>query len=242
MATALTFNSLVADLQSYLERGGPAADPTVFKQLPKLINLAERAIARKLKITGMIMPVTSVLVGGIPVYAKPSGWRRTTSMNFGTFEGVGSINTADSSQTVDGPGTVDEVVAVAQNIRNPLFTRSYEYCRNYWPDQTQTDVPKFYCDYDYKHWLIVPTPDIAYPWEINYYGLPNLLDLSNQTNFWTDFAPETLLYRALLECTPFLKNDERIATWEKMYEEAVGGLDSEDISRAVDRASVRKET
>lgn len=241
MATALTFNSLISSLQSYLERGGPTADPTVFRQLPSLINLAERAIARKLKITGMIIPVISTLQSGVPVYAKPSGWRRTTSMNFGVYGG-GAVDTADTSQTVDGPGTVDQGVAVQQNLRNPIWTRSYEYCRRYWPDQTQVGVPLFYCDYDYKHWLVVPTPNINYPWEINYYGLPNLLDASNQTNFWTDFAPETLLYRALLECTPFLKNDERIATWEKMYEEAVGGLDSEDISRAVDRASVRKET
>lgn len=222
MATALTFNSLIATLQSYLERGGPTADPTVFAQLPSLINLAERAIARKLKITGMILPVTSTLQVGVSVYAKPSGWRRTTSMNYGVA-------------TAADP-------APAQNSRVPLFTRSYEYCRTYWPDQTLTGAPKFYADYNYQHWLVVPTPDVNYPWEINYWGLPNLLDTTNQTNFWTDFAPETLLYRSLLECTPFLKNDERIATWDKMYEEAVSGLSDEDITRAVDRASVRKET
>jgi len=244
MATALTFTSLIKTLQSYLERGGPSTDPTVYNQLPSLINLAERAIARRLKITGMIIPVTSVLTVGVPVYAKPSGWRRTTSMNYGVGAAGSNSDTVDSPITIDGPGTIDEVSSLGidnQNQRVPLFARSYEYCRSYWPDSTQTGPPEFYADYDYKHWLIVPTPDIDYAWEINYYGLPNLLDSTNQTNFWTDFAPETLLYRALLECTPFLKNDERISVWKEMYEEAVTGLGTEDLTRVVDRASVRKE-
>lgn len=244
MATALTFTSLVTTLQAYLERGGPSTDPTVYGQLPSLINLAERAIARRLKITGMVTPVISALEAGIPVYAKPSGWRRTTSMNYGSGAMGLSSDTVDSTLTIDGGGTIDEVgglSSISQNFRNPIYSRSYEYCRSYWPDQTQTGPPEFYCDYDYEHWLVVPTPDISYPWEIIYYGLPNLLDNSNQTNFWTNFAPETLLYRALLECTPFLKNDERIATWKEMYEEAVTGLNTEDLTRVVDRASVRKE-
>lgn len=240
MATALTFNSLITTLQAYLERGGLSTDPTVYNQLPSLINQAERSIARKLKITGMIIPVTSLLAAGSPVYAKPSGWRRTTSMNYGSAPAL-SPGTVDSSSTIDGHSTIDTFTPPPQNYRKALFSRSYEYCRYYWPDQTKTGPPEFYCDYDYKHWLIVPTPDIAYPWEVNYYGLPNLLDITNQTNFWTDFAPETLIYRSLLECTPFLKNDERIPVWKEMYDEAVTNLNTEDLTRVVDRASVRKE-
>lgn len=240
MATALTYNSLIATLQAYLERGGPTADPTVFAQLPSLVNLAERAIARRLKITGMVIPVVSTLQQGVAVYPKPSGWRRTTSMSFGTSGGA--ANTVDSSSFINSNSVDTDPTQQNQNFRNIMYSRSYEYCRNYWPDQTQFGTPKFYSDYNYQNWLIVPTPVLSYPWEIIYYGLPNLLDTNNQTNFWTNFAPETLLYRALLECTPFLKNDERIATWQKMYEEAASGLEGEDIQRAVDRASVRKET
>lgn len=215
MPVALTFTSLQATLQSYLERGSGTTDPVVFGQFPLLINNAERAIARRLKIQGMNVPVISTLSANNPVYTKPNGWRRTISMNFGT--------------------------GALQNARTPMFSRSYDYCRSYWPDPSLTSPPQFYADYDYAHWLIVPTPDISYPWEILYYGLPSLLDGTNQTNFWTDFAPETLLYRALLECTPFLKNDERVPVWQTLYEEAVGNLEKEDLMRTVDRAAVRNE-
>jgi hypothetical protein len=219
MPVALTFTSLISTLQAFLERGNGTTDPVVFGQFPLLINNAERAIARRLKILGMNVPLVGTLVAGTAVYTKPNGWRRTISMNFGTV-------------TVADP---------AQNAATPLFPRQYEYCLSYWPDLTQTAQPQFYADYDYAHWLVVPTPPINYPWQILYYGLPQLLDSSNQTNFWTNFAPETLLYRALVECEPFLKNDERLPVWKGQYEEAVTNLEKEDLMRSVDRAAVRNE-
>ena len=220
MPTALTFTSLSTQvLQAYVERGGSATDPNFFGQIPLLINNAERAIARRLKILGMNIPIIGTLSAGNAVYPKPNGWRRTISMNFGI------ATPADA----------------AQNAATPLFPRQYEYCLSYWPDLTLTQQPEFYADYDYAHWLIVPTPPISYPWQILYYGLPQLLDNSNQTNFWTNFAPETLLYRTLLEVAMFLKNDERVATFRPMYEEAVTELGNEDLMRSVDRAAVRNE-
>lgn len=216
MPVALTFTALSSQVvQAYVERGGSATDPVFNGQIPLLINNAERAIARRLKILGMNIPIVGTLVAGTAVYTKPNGWRRTISMNFGT-------------------GT-------PQNSANPLFARQYEYCLSYWPDLTQTAQPLYYADYDYAHWLVVPTPLVNYPWQILYYGLPQLLDNSNQTNFWADFAPETLLYRTMLECAPFLKNDERMPVWEKLYEEAVTNLEKEDLMRSVDRAAVRNE-
>lgn len=218
MATAMTFTSLKQDLRNYLERG-EVDDTTVFDQFPRLINLAERDIAQRLKILGFITPVISGLVAGQPVYAKPDRWRRTVSMNYG----------------------IASVADPAQNRRVPIFARGLEYCQTYWPDQSLTAPPKFVADYDYQHWLIAPTPNIDYPWALNLYMLPPLLDDTVQTNWTSDYAPSALLYRALLECTPFLKNDERISVWRDMYEEQIMGLQNQDLQRIVDRAATRKE-
>lgn len=216
MATSMTFETLQEDVRRYLERGSSlAADPTVFKQIPRLINLAERKIARELKVQGFITVVTSDLVPGQSVYDKPSSWRETVSINIGT--GVGNAS------------------------RTPVFPRGYEYARTYWPDESQRTTPQFYADYDYKHWLLVPTPDAAYPMEVVYYALPPLLDETQQTNWLTDFAPQLLLYATLLEATPFLKNDERIAVWQSMYDRAAAMLNGEDLAKVLDRAAVRKQ-
>lgn len=216
MATTMTFTTLKQDVQRYLERGSSlASDPIVFEQIPRLINLAERRISRELKVQGFINVVTLTLAAGQSVYDKPDRWRDTVSFNIGT----GSGNAA----------------------RKTIFTRDYEYVRNYWPDASETDEPVFYADYDYEHWLVAPTPDADYPAEILYYELPPLLDETTQTNWITEFAPQLLLYGTLLEATPFLKNDDRIPTWQNMYDRAAAMLNGEDLAKILDRSAVRKE-
>lgn len=216
MATAMTFTTLKQDVQRYLERGATlAADPIVFEQIPRLINLAERRIARELKIQGFINVVSTNLAPGQSVIAKPDRWRDTVSVTIGA-----------------GPNNEQ---------RKSLFSRGYEYARSYWPDATQTAEPIFYADYDYNHWLVVPTADAAYPLEILYYQLPPLLDDEHETNWLTENAPEILLYGSLLEATPFLKNDERIPVWQSMYDRSAAMLNGEDLAKILDRSAVRKE-
>lgn len=216
MPTAMTFATLKQDVQRYLERGATlASDPVVFEQIPRLINLAERRIARELKVQGFINVVTTNMTVGQSVYDKPDRWRDTVSINIGT--GAGNAT------------------------RKMLLTRDYEYLRSYWPNEAETGEPVFYSEYDYSHWLIVPTPDEAYPIEILYYELPPLLDDATQTNWLTEYAPQLLLYGTLVEATPFLKNDERINVWQSMYDRSAAMLNGEDLAKILDRSATRKE-
>jgi hypothetical protein len=205
----MTYSSLLDDARRYLERGFTAeSDPIVYEQLPRLITLAERRIARELKIQGFIRAVSTTLAVGVATYLKPDRWRDTISMRI-----------ADTS----------------------LFARSYEYCRFYWPTESNTGTPKFYSDYDYNHWLICPTPAVDTPVEIMYYEQPALLGEDSTTNWMTEYAPDVLLYAVLLEASPFLKKDERIATWQAMYDRAAQALNGEDLKKIMDRASNRSE-
>jgi hypothetical protein len=216
MATTTTFTTLKEDIRRYLERGFTlASDQLVYEQIPRLINLAERRIARELKVEGLINVLTGTMSPGLAVYPKPDRWRSTVSFNFGT---------GDQS-----------------NEYNQLFPRSYEYVRSYWPNRDQTDVPLFYAEYDYNNWIVAPTPDQAYPFEVLVYQLLPLLDETNQTNWLTDYAPQVLLYASLLEATPFLKNDERIPVWQQMYDRSAQALNGEDLSKILDRSARRTE-
>lgn len=69
-----------------------------------------------------------------------------------------------------------------------------------------------------------------------------MLGDDQQTNFITEYAPDLLLYATLLESAPFLKNDERITTWQTMYDRAAKALDNEDVGRILDRTANRSET
>ena len=205
----MTYDSLLVDIRRYLERGfTQASDQIVFDQLPRLITLAERRIARELKIEGFIRAITTPLSIGVSTYLKPDRWRDTISM------------------TVNG---------------TPIQTRSYEYLRNYWPDEAQTASPQFYADYDYANWLIAPTPNAASTLEILYYEQPALLGDTLQSNWLTEYAPELILYASLLEATPFLKNDDRVQLWQGLYDRCAQAFSGQDLGRILDRSAQRSE-
>ena len=214
MATNTTFDTLQEDVRAYIERGS-SVDVTVYEQIPRLINSAERRLATELKIQGFINVVSMTLTAGQSVYDKPDRWRDTVA--FGIATGAGFTD----SKTV--------------------FAREYGYCRNYWPNPATQGEPTYYADYDYSHWLVVPTPDAAYPAEIIYYELLPLLDDTNQSNWLTDYAPRLLLYATLLECAPFLKEDSRIAVWQAFYDREAGMVNGQDLAKILDRSAVRKE-
>jgi hypothetical protein len=122
--------------------------------------------------------------------------------------------------------------------RQPLFLRKYEFMREYWPSTTETAVPKYYGDYDYTHWLVAPTPDLAYSMEVSYYERVQPLDSTNQTNWFTQYAPQAMLYGTLLQAMPFLKNDERLQMWQAQYSQIITALKEEDKSRIGDRQAI----
>jgi hypothetical protein len=106
-----------------------------------------------------------------------------------------------------------------------------------WPDDSNTDKPRYFADYDYNTWIVGPTPDQSYPFEVLIWELPSLLDSANQQNWITLYAPEVLLYSSLLECMPFLKNDDRIQTWDQYFKEGMTALSNESIQDLVNRAT-----
>lgn len=207
MAYTMTYSSLLDDVRRYLERGWTEdSDVNVYEQLPHLVTLAERRIARELKVSLFLRAVSTSLVAGTETYAKPDRWRETVSVS------------------IDG---------------TPIQARGYEFCRAYWPDATETGTPVYYADYDYSHWLLTPTPASAATMEVLYYEQPDLLGDDNQTNAITEYAPDLLTYAVLLETAPFLKNDERIQTWQGMYERAGKAITGEDTGRILDRNANR---
>ena len=140
---------------------------------------------------------------------KPARWHKTVSMNV----------------TVSGS-------------KQPVYLRKYEYLREYWPDAAATSVPLYYADYDYTNWLVAPTPTAAYAFEVLYYERIQPLDSTNQTNWFTIYAPQALLYGSLLQAMPFVKNDERMGMWQANYDQIMQTLKAEDVQRIGDRQAI----
>lgn len=211
MATAsvMTYDSLVENIQSYLER----TDTATLEKIPLFIMLAEQIIASQIKFLGNMTVNQSTMVLGESIIDKPARWHKTVSFNI-----------------------------LVNGERQPVFLRKYEYLREYAPNASVTGVPVFYGDYDYTHWLVAPTPDAAYTFEVLYYERIQPLDSSNQTNWFTIYAPQALLYGSLLQAMPFLKNDERMPMWQQNYDLIIQTLKAEDVQRIGDRQSTVLDT
>jgi hypothetical protein len=204
-AVTMTYDSLVENIQAYLER----SDAQTLDKIPLFIMLAEQTIAAQIKFLGNLTVNTSTLVSNTSIIDKPARWHKTVSFNI----------------TVNG-------------VRQPVFLRQYEYLRQYWPDNTATGVPVYFSDYDYTHWLIAPTPNSNYTFEVLYYERVQPLDSTNQSNWFTVYAPQALLYGSLLQAMPFLKNDERIPMWQEQYNAIMTTLSNENKLRVADRQAI----
>jgi hypothetical protein len=183
-------------------------DAAVVNQIPSFIMLAEFEIAEQIKTLGQQQVVESTMTIGEPVIPKPARWRKTVSMN----------------------------VTVSGQIQ-PILLRKYEYLRQYAPSSTTTSTPLYYSDYNYDNWLVAPTPDQAYSFEVLYYERLAPLSSTNQTNWITQNAPNAMLYGTLLQAMPFLKNDQR-QIFQQKYTEAMQVLKQEDQLRLADRQAM----
>jgi hypothetical protein len=70
--------------------------------------------------------------------------------------------------------------------------------------------------------------DRDYTGELLYYKQMTPLGSTNASNELLVRAPDLYLYRALLASAPFLMNDERLETWGRLYDRALGRVNESE--------------
>jgi hypothetical protein len=123
---------------------------------------------------------------------------------------------------------------------NPVVMRSQDYIAQY-NSESAPGQPKFYAEYDYNNWNFAPPPDDDYPVEIIYYSLVQPLDSTNQTNLFTQIAPQAMLFGTLLQAQGYLKALDKLPVWKSYYTDCLAALKKEDNSRRIDRNTTVQE-
>lgn len=175
-------------------------------KIPIFIMLAEKKCSRVLKAQLAQIAVTDALTINSPVVVKPARWVETISFTIETPDGI--------------------VV---------LKERSRETIQTLYPVLTDTAAPKYYAEWQENYYYVGPTPDAAYNFELMMYQQPPNLDITQQTNYLTDNAPDLLLYSTLLEAEGYLKNDERLPVWKAARDEIIQTYTGLDTRRQGDR-------
>lgn len=183
-------------------------DPELIDEMPRLIMLAENRLSSEVRGLGFIRVLRASMQAGNAVIEKPETWRETSS--FRVFSGTKS---------------------------HTVYKRNYEFCREYGSDTGVKRTPKYYADYDYDKFFVVPSPDRNYEFELVFYERPVALSKQNETNWTTVNAPQLLLYATLLEANVFLKNSARVDEFKNLYLQASQSVLIESQRREVDRSS-----
>lgn len=209
----MDYASLTLQIQNYSNR----TDDFFIAQIPDFINQAITRIYSEARSIGFqkIFNTGSFVVGTARI-PKPADWKETISLSYTTPDGIKYV-----------------------------LPRTYEFCILYSPNPTITGDPTFYSDYSMPQvtdgpgqFYLALTPATAHRYELIYLSLP-LFNAENPVNFLTDRYPSLLLYASLFESIPLLKDDERISTFEALYNRALKDILSDTKERYTDRTSKR---
>lgn len=139
-----------------------------------------------------------------------------------------------SSNLVNLPADWLENVRIQLNT-NPITPLVYET-----PEQIIEDSQKYSSSGQPMFFSVVgsqlqflPSPDTTYTASLLYYAKIPALSVSNTTNWLLSEAPDLYLYATLIQSAPYLKEDERLATWAGIYDRILNDMEIADQNARV---------
>ena len=191
-------------LSTYTELKDAIADwldrSDLTNRIPDFIALAEARLNRELRIRPMEVRSTMTTTVGQRYFNLPGGYLQMRNFQ---------INT--------------NPITPLEYITPEMLDRLY--------GANTTSKPRAYSLIG-EEIQLAPIPDTEYTVEMAYYEkFSPLGDGTGGTvtsNWLTENAPDVLLYGALIEAEPFIRNDERIQLWLTAYKEAIDKIQKAD--------------
>ena len=196
----MNYSELVQAIKDYTEN----TETTFVSQIPTFVQQAEQIIHRTVLIPELRKNVTASMTANNRFLIRPSDFLAPFSI-----------------AVVDGNGDYSF-----------LLTKDVNFVREAYPNKTTTGLPKFYAEFDGDvqstnsagHFILGPTPDIAYEVQLHYYFDPPSI-VTSSTSWLGENADMALLYGALLEAYTFMKGEpELITLYETRFNQEVSRL------------------
>jgi hypothetical protein len=156
--------------------------------IPTAISLAEDMLIKELDLPELEQKTTGSLTGGIRTLPKPTGYR------FANY-----------------------VRITVNNVMKQLVKKREDWLIDYWPNAVTTGEPKYYSDESLTNFVVAPTPNNTYAYEIKYTAAPTKLSGTNLTNYFVDKCPDLLFNAAMIELARFMKAWSQVQMWEAKY-------------------------
>ena len=104
-----------------------------------------------------------------------------------------------------------------------LKLKHSSFIRDYTPASSTTGEPKYYAEFDEDTFILAPTPNTNYTFELHYFYRPSSLTSAGDsgTTWLSTNAPNAMLYGSLAEAMIYLKNYESSPIYEQRFQEAL---------------------
>tara|TARA_R100000541_G_scaffold51035_1_gene58372 strand:- start:714 stop:1352 length:639 start_codon:yes stop_codon:yes gene_type:complete len=187
----------LATLKSTVQDYCETSETTFVADLPTFIKEAEERILKNIELPFFRKNVTGTATSSNPYLSTPSDFLASYSL-----------------------------AVIESGVYNYLFLKQVSFIRAYTPNPTTTGSPKYYALFDDSTFIVAPTPDSNYDFELHYKFRPASLTAGAEsgTTWLSENAPDALLYGTLVEAATFLKIPEEVAQYEQRFGAAVAGL------------------
>lgn len=176
--------------------------------IPSAIELAQFRLGRESDAQFLVTVSTITGTSGSRFVNKPSGYLLPMTLSFTTSQGFTKV----------------------------LRKNTKSFIERYWIyGSTSVGEPKYYADYNAFQFLVAPTPDASYSYDLSYVHRPVGISAGNETNVFTDNLPDCLFFATMVEMAKFSRNEFLRDAYEQQYISAM------QASNNLDRRSRRDE-
>ena len=189
-----------SELKTAIQDYVDSSETTFVNNLNIIIEQAEERILKGVWLDNFKRNVTGTATSGTPYLGMPTDFLAPFSLS-----------------------VIDSDTYYFLNLKQVSFMRSYKPATT----GSVTGRPKYYAEFDSDSFIIAPTPDSNYTFELHYFYRPASLTAAGDSgSTWLSTnAPIALLYACLTEAAIFLKMDPaEIATYDQRFENALARL------------------
>lgn len=158
----------------------------------------------------------SDLTDNVPIFIQLGEMRIYREMRIRAMET--SLSAAISSGVVALPTGYVEMknARIDGSPSSPLTRKDAEFIYHRYPTRSADRKPIYFAR-EAENLIFGPYPDSAYTVKGTYYKRLPALSGTNTTNWLITDAPDLILFAALLEAEPYLRDDPRIEIWGNKY-------------------------
>tara|TARA_R100001086_G_scaffold148975_2_gene78946 strand:+ start:9970 stop:10617 length:648 start_codon:yes stop_codon:yes gene_type:complete len=171
----------------------------------------------------------SSFVTHLPDFIKSAEERVLKSVQLDVFRknvtGTGTASNTYLAMPTDFLSPFSLAVIDSSNNYNYLKLKHVSFIRDFTPAAGTTSQPKYYAEFDESSFILAPTPNSNFTFELHYYYRPTSLTATATGTTWLSTnATNALLYGSLVEANTYLKSFETTPVYEAKFQEALSSL------------------